>query len=62
MIRRLTIATVFAVVLGVAGSGAAAADGLPLDGSTSYGACVAIRPLDVGYCVSNPIPSLPDLP
>lgn len=69
MIRRLTRAAALAGALTAAG--AAAATALPVDTlSSSRGACVAVRELDAGYCVSNPapdapklkVPALPDLP
>ena len=69
MIRRLTLAAALAGALTAAG--AAAATALPAGtASAGRGACVAVRELDAGYCVSNPapdlpkvkVPSLPDLP
>lgn len=69
MIRRLTLAAALAGTL--TAIGAAAATALPVNTTASGpGACVAVREIDAGYCVSNPVPdfprpqlpSLPDLP
>lgn len=59
MIRRLTIAAALAGALTMGGATAAAA----AIGTTtsSRGACVAVRAIDAGYCVTNPAPDLPKL-
>ena len=63
MIRRLAIAAALAAALVGVGAGTASAlpveSDLPTESTQAYWACVAILPLDTGYCVSNPFDSLP---
>ncbi|HEX4906519.1 MAG TPA: hypothetical protein VFU93_13765 [Acidimicrobiales bacterium] len=57
MIRRLVLATALAAAL--SGAGAATASALPVETVQARWACVAVLPADTGFCVSNPLDSLP---